>query len=226
MDMIREILKNRDGITLLEVLVTLVISSILIAGTSMLIISGSNLFSHTATRNQDDLLAKSILNVVGGQLIYAASVQALPPSTNLQALLQEDGTVIYVGDHLGDLATGPGRLWFKQNDQASGTSVMLFGEIVYHGRYISLNYRVDQVKLNHEKAVSLTVQVYDQNGEMTCERSRSLNLMNAVTSGELLEGDTDGEKIQSMAPPRPADMGSYPATAGQPLILSIREIAP
>jgi prepilin-type N-terminal cleavage/methylation domain-containing protein len=217
---IKRLLTEKKGMTLVELIITFVVAAILIASSSALIISSTNMIAHTTDKTMNESAADAILNIVAQRLRYASSVEVSGAqsganmSSALNDALSETGaTVFYIGDATGAVSpTGRGVLWFKRFDE-TGSAVNIFGDAFYHGSRIALQYTVDKVEENKTKAVTLTVFVYDGNGEQKMKRSTSLQLVNAQTAD-----------VSTMEPPLIGDTGKiyYDNVPNKSLILKIQ----
>jgi hypothetical protein len=197
---------------LVEVVVALVISAILISAVSALLISGTNLFSHTANRDLDENTAASMLDFIKKHLRNADSISVVAPN-DLQTALNGNHAVLYVGDANG-VPTAQGYLWMKRAGDAPNSSVNLFGNEFYHGRKAALIYTVDRVDAGHPKAVTIKVVLFDGNKEIV-RRTASIQLINSLISSS-----------QANSPPLPADAGiAYYDPPTTPLILEVRKSA-
>lgn len=188
------LLHSRKGMSLVEIVIALVISTILISAVSALLISGTNLFSHTANRDLDQNIAASMLDSIKKQLRYADSISVIAPN-NLQTTLNGKHTVLYVGDENG-VPAAQGYLWMKRAGDAPGSSINLFGGEFYHGRKTALIYTVDRVDAGHPKAVTIQVAISDGSKE-TVRRSASIQLINSLPAG-----------TQANLPPLPTEVGA------------------
>jgi prepilin-type N-terminal cleavage/methylation domain-containing protein len=211
----KRLFAEKRGMTLVEVIVTFVIAAILIAASSGLIISSTNLVAHASNKTMDESIADSVLNLVSQRLLYAPAISVVSPGNpgDFDAALSRKRTVLYTGDASGAAAPdGRGMLWFKRFDAAANEKINIFGASFYHGRDIALRYRVDKVAKNESKAVTLIVSIY-RDGKQVLERSVSLQLLNAKT-----------DDVSTMEPPRVGDEGTTyydpPTTA---LILEITD---
>ncbi|MDR2156919.1 MAG: hypothetical protein LBO81_03960 [Clostridiales Family XIII bacterium] len=202
--------------TLVEIIVTFLVAAILIAASSALIISGTNLVAHTTNRAMDEAVADAALKLTSRRLLYASAVSVVEPGDpkDFNAALTENKTVVYTGDESGNAALdGKGMLWFKRFDAEAEAKINIFGVSFYHGRRIALQYKVDRVRENMPKAVTVTVLVYNREGERTLTKSTTVQLLNAQT--------TD---VSTMQPPLVDDAGKlYYDPPDEALILAITE---
>jgi prepilin-type N-terminal cleavage/methylation domain-containing protein len=211
----KRLLTEKKGVTLVEVIITLLIAGILIAASSGLIIAGMNLVSNTANKTMDENIAEAVLDLASKRLYYAPVITASAITTGEipQGALDGGNTVIYVGDDAGK-AIPKGMIRLKRYDAAAGDNLNIFGDAFYHGRSVSLLYTVDKVVQDEPKAVTLTVIVYDSEGKQTQKRTTSLQLLNADTTG-----------AAAMRPPTSGDTGkTYPENPeSEALALEIAE---
>jgi prepilin-type N-terminal cleavage/methylation domain-containing protein len=208
------ILRQRDGVTLVELIVAIVISAIVIAAAGSILISATNLIAHNTNRQTDITLAETILDFASEEMRLADGVEALesPNSGDLSATFIPGYTVIYVGNATGTPAE-KGLFWFKGASWPSSTAAEnIYTETFYQGRSISIGYEVTQGPTYDAEgictapaAVTLTVTVYNASGAESVTRSRSFSLLNLKNPSK---------------PPLTADSGkTYPQT--YPLVLKI-----
>ena len=170
---LKSVLKQKSGMTLIETVVTFIIAGILIAATGALIITGLNLYQDTAARNLDKQIGDSVLENVSNKLLYAKSIEKGPQSSPLDMEMIGTAGGIFVGiDESSPQERG--YLFFKEPGEGKTFSAA-YPKDFYSGRQIEMTLKVD--KVTGTKAVTLSIKVYDE-GEAKYQRSTSLQLLN------------------------------------------------
>jgi hypothetical protein len=191
------------GFTLVELIVAFSVSLIVIAITTALLISGTNMAQHTTRRALDEQTIDGVFSFAENRMRFAASVEKRE-SSELASTQQETGDFLYIGDAAGN-PVERGVLFFRHEaDGAAPRDVM--GEAYYRDNTISLDARVIQ-KAGARPAVYLKISLYDRDGVLVAERAQTYTLIN----GEKAEADAADITITS-----PDFLYFEPAQSGAP----------
>ena len=165
----KTVLKNnpnrKGGFTLVEVIVTLVITIIVVAVSGSLIITGTNIYSRSAQRDIQTNIAETVLNFTADQLLYAYDIQQktmLTTDGQTPAYNSFDGAIIQVIHPDSNSASG-GYLHFLR-DGDSQNPVNIFGVNFYNNYIIDLNLDIQGRASGNNAYFTLTVNVYNKSG--------------------------------------------------------------
>jgi prepilin-type N-terminal cleavage/methylation domain-containing protein len=200
-----KLLRRKGGMTLVELIVTLVIAAIIIALSGTYLISGTNLFNHVASKNLDEDIAQTAVLFAIEDMNIATAITARTPAPADAA--QRAGTpsgsaLLYIGNEAG-IPSATGMLFYSRPNDVP-PAINVFGKGFYHGRSISLTYHVDRVdEAASLKSVTVSITVFSGDGRRLITRSKSVRMLNAVPPGR-----TDPPTHR---PPLDADAGkTYP----------------
>jgi prepilin-type N-terminal cleavage/methylation domain-containing protein len=134
-------LSRRSGFTLVELVVTMLISVILVAITITFLTSGTNFLARAEVSASDKTLASSAADFVKNQLLYASEVKVV--YVDEAGTLPDPGdvygfTVLYIGDEDGASIANTGRLYYKRPDLNVSTNIL--GDEIYRGKELALEY--------------------------------------------------------------------------------------
>ena len=163
--------RKRGGFTLVEVMVTLVITIIVIAVSSTLIITGTNIFARSAQRETQTNIAESVLTFVSDQLLYARRIEPGGPNTGNGKLDygQAEGAILHVraATGMGGTLQGAteGQLFFLRASDNSPEPVNVFGSGFYQNYKIGilLDIFYENPATLENASFTLTVNVYNSN---------------------------------------------------------------
>ena len=148
---------GRKGFTLVEVIVTLVITVIVIAVSSTLLITGTNMFARSAQRDVQMNIAETVLSFVSEQLLYTSDIGEFtnPPTfvNNGSAILQikTDGST--------NSSHTRGQLFFRRAGDTQDP-INVFGAGFYQNYEIGLDIVVSYPPGGGNASFTLTVNVY------------------------------------------------------------------
>ncbi|MDR0850875.1 MAG: type II secretion system GspH family protein [Clostridiales Family XIII bacterium] len=175
----KRFLREKKGMTLVELIVAIAISVIVIGLSGGYLISSLNLFGHVADKDLDASIADTALSFITDELQFASAVT---PITDLDGTTAN--TILYVADKTSKNPTnGSGILMFHRAGDSE--AINLYGDSFYHGKTVGIQYEVNLVS-GSTKAVTVTVDVYDAQGNKAISRSKSLRLLNAADDTEPL----------------------------------------
>ena len=155
---------GKGGFTLVEVMVTLIITVIVIAVSSTLVITGTNIFARSAQRDLQNNIAETVLSFVSEQLLYAYDIEQ-------KGFLTADGTSITYSSVNGailqvkhpDGGTANGGYLFFRRDGDSGDPVNIFGNNFYSNYIVELNLDIKAKAGTNSAYFTLTVNVINKN---------------------------------------------------------------
>jgi len=153
---------GKSGFTLVEVIVTLVITIVVIAISSTLIITGTNLFARSAQRDVQANIAETVLGFVSDQLLYARGIeefQTNPPtfgSAGNAAVLQ-----IKQNDSTDNSHTR-GQLFFRRAGD-DNDPINIFGSNFYQSYDVELDIVVFHPAGGGNASMTVTVKLYNNN---------------------------------------------------------------
>ena len=154
-------MSGQGGFTLVEVMVTLIITIIVIAVSSSLLITGTNIFARSAQRDVQTNIAETVLSFVSDQLLYADRIGTGPNGNDdtIYTIPSASGASIV---HIKNTTTGygdiRGQLFFRRADDTQPSLVNVFGENFYQGYDIGLKGVINKGPQN--SYIELTVNVY------------------------------------------------------------------
>ena len=167
------------GFTLVEVIVTLIITVIVIAISSTLLITGTNMFARSAQRDIQQNIAETVLSFVSDQLLYAYHIDQ---KAHLTTGVPEDdyananGAVLQVMMPDGSTRTG-GYLHFRR-DNDNQAPVNVFGSNFYGNYTITLNLDIQARTTSASAYFTLTVTVVNSLGADVLSRTTTKPLLN------------------------------------------------
>jgi prepilin-type N-terminal cleavage/methylation domain-containing protein len=179
-------MNRKKGFTLVELIVVMVIALIIIGLSCGYLISSMNLFGRVTDKELDAEIADAAISFIADELQFASAVE------NVAGLSDTATTnaIIYIADNTGTPGSGSGYLWFRRAGD-TGDAINIYGSNFYHGKTIGLQYEVNLVD-GDNKAVTVTVDVYDARGNKSLSRSKSVRLLNAA---ETLEPQTTAPAV-------------------------------
>jgi len=170
---------KKDGFTLVEVIVTLVITVIVVAVSSSLVITGTNIFARNVQRDIQTNIAETALTFVSDQLLYANRIGDLSVNANgdiyeaLSAINASGAAIIHIKKNgLGDTR---GELFFRRAGDTQDP-LNIFGSNFYQGYEIGIDYKITISSVTGP-SLTLTVTVYRNNSAVT-SRSTTKPLLN------------------------------------------------
>lgn len=166
-------IKNRKGMTLVEVIVAITISIIVIGMTGGMLLSGTGLFNNAANKAEDERIASTILNFVVSELRYATDIDSDSISSNPPSPLSGRG-LIYTMDISGKRAA-TGMIGYKRPFDTEGAR-NVYGESFYNGRKVGI--RMQPVDINQPKVIIIFVDVYDKDGKRVYVDSATVEVPN------------------------------------------------
>jgi prepilin-type N-terminal cleavage/methylation domain-containing protein len=215
-------INRKSGMTLVELIVSLVISGIVIAGASVLILSSTNLFGHAAAKQLDEDVANSVLNVYTKNLRYAAGAGVTPTvdSADFNTVVTTDTEAyLFVGNGPESTPTvnAEGKLYIKRVGEATATNY--FGDDFYNTRTIKVAYDtyVNTAGLNSDstpkvtsKGVTVTVFIFRE-GKQALKKSISVEMLNAATNQEA----ANSTPPTVASPSSTSQVANYPAATAK-----------
>jgi hypothetical protein len=194
-------------VTLIELVVGLLVSVIVIASASGIIVFATRMLAHDAAGREQADIAEAVLGLVADELRYATEVEALPAS-QIAAVEDAGGgwRLLCVGDPSGRPAVS-GMLWIKHADASSSPWLNAFGPGFYRENTVKIAYRVDRSGTGSSKAVTLDVAVTGPQGGPAVVRSRTLLLVNVAPGS---------------APDVAEDGAEYPRNGSEPFVLRVQ----
>lgn len=185
----KDIISNKKGMTLVEVIVAMVIALIIIGATSSMIISGTNFFGKTASGVQDKEIARSVLNFVTTELRFATSISVYNVDSAQPNPQINEGQIFTMNEQNQVSSTYKGMLAFQRPDDHDAPR-NVFGKDFYHGREIGI--RVQTVSADEPKVITVFVDVFNDDKLVTTD-SATIQIPN------VMEGSPPDTK-QSSAP--------------------------
>lgn len=189
-------ISRKSGFTLVELIVSLMLAAIVIGAAGSLLIFGSNLFSHTAERSQQQVDTTSVASTISEELRLSPSVRVVrseekPTNTSIPSGF----SALYVGDASGDIAH-EGYLYMMIGGVDSSPR-NYFGSSFYGNYTISLDYRTTVVS-GEPKYFELSVSTHDSRSgaDTGTSTSKTFQLINSrpasqpYASGQVNSVDT------------------------------------
>ena len=166
-------IQNNKGMTLVEVIVSMVIATIVVGITGGLIVSSTSFFNNAASRAEDERVASTVLSFVMSELRFATEINVDSISSTPPEPIAGRG-LIYTMDESRRI-TSKGMLGFKR-PMDKDTARNVYGESFYNGRRVGLRMQVLDVV--QPKVVKIFVDVYDKDGKKVYEDSGTLEIPN------------------------------------------------
>lgn len=174
-------LKNdKRGMTLIEMIISLVILSILMTSTMGMLTSSISIFTSTSMAALDKMVGNSVFNTIENAAKYATHMKLVDRGT----AVDESEYVQKISIENLEPETDSGKLWYKMDGEAS--SVNLFSDDFYMGR--TVQYKIQKVGSDH-KHIKLSVTVYRE-GEPCYARD---GVIKCVNLGLLKSGVSSNE---------------------------------
>jgi len=170
---------GKGGFTLVEVIVTLIITVIVIAVSSTLLMTGTNMFARSAQRDIQQNIAETVLTFVSDQLLYAYHIDQkahLATGDPAADYANANGAVLQVMMPDGSTRTG-GYLHFRR-DNDNQAPVNVFGSNFYGNYTITLNLDIQARTTSAGAYFTLTVTVVNSLGTEVMSRTTTKPLLN------------------------------------------------
>ncbi len=168
-------LKNRDGFTLVELIVTLAILSIVLVVAGNYLFFGNRFFSQNEVKNTDKFIGDSIYEFMREKLVYATEVEIINPSSSAEPKYDNVFKVETILDK------NSGYLLFGEKKNPSN----IYGSGYYRGNGISYTIKISD---DNTTRLDLEVQVYNQNSEIVYKTGatvKNINIdLNTVSQAE------------------------------------------
>lgn len=173
------VLKNKKGMTLSEVIVALLIMTVLVTATIGMLFFSTNLFGEQSFFSQAKSIGDSVLEWAGQRLRYAERIVLTLQATEE---IPANGERLFIG--VDNVAAPVGRLYYQTPDMSAPLDV--FGEEYYGAQRVAI-----ECQSAGPKAVTLHVHVYLQE-ELRYSISNTMLLLNLKEEivGEAVEGGT------------------------------------
>lgn len=157
---------NKKGVTLIELLVSLLILSIIATIAASLIFSSTSIYEKGSQSNLDKLVADEIYKELSGNLLYATKLTVAQSEAEKPKPAEGSFSAYSVRD---------GRLYLDGKD--------LFGEEFYHGRTLSI-----QVKAYDKSKLSIQILLLDPKGEQAYQTGSTITILNIQLTGNTIKG--------------------------------------
>jgi len=174
---LRKMILKKGGFTLVEVMVTLIITVIVIAVSSTLVITGTNIFARSAQRDVQTNIAETVLSFVSDQLLYAYLVEVKGSTEQVYTGIGINGAVLHVISPSDNRGSDRGHLYFRR-DGDTQQPINIFGENFYSGYTIGLDINIVPKSGQNNAYFTLTVNVYNSTGRLALSRSTTKPLLN------------------------------------------------
>jgi prepilin-type N-terminal cleavage/methylation domain-containing protein len=199
---------GQAGFTLVELIVAFSVGLIVIAITTALLISGTNMAQHTTQRALDEQILDGVFSFAEKRLRFASSVEERTKD-ELATAKEQVGGLLYIGNAAGSTAE-KGMLFFRHTTDANAgvapSNVM--GEAYYMDNTISLDAKVIQ-KVGAKPAVYLKLSLYDSDGVLVAERAQTYTLINGAKA--------EADSTASIQSPNFLYFGFAPSDGSSPL---------
>jgi prepilin-type N-terminal cleavage/methylation domain-containing protein len=183
----RRALSDNRGFTLVELIVSMLISVIVFGAAAAILISALSLSANVTQDATYERIADSILDFVEERVTFATAVTS-NEAEDLESfqglLLITDDPLLYVGDESGT-PVKRGWIYFRR----TGSTVApqnIFGESFYQDGNVSVNI-IEDKRAGRKPAETITVTLYDEQGHPVAQRTRTVYLIN----GDVSDADVD-----------------------------------
>jgi len=171
---------NRAGFTLVEVIVTLVITMIVIGVSSAIIMSTTSIFGKQALRDMQLNVAETVLSFATDRMLYAYDILAV---NSLTAPGQDFSANAIIG------INNDGQLVYLRADD-KGDPVNIFGSAFYNNYSAALVYSIIRPATGSASVVMNVVITDNRTGNEVLDRSMTRPLLNfsGAATGEITIG--------------------------------------
>jgi type II secretory pathway pseudopilin PulG len=186
---IQKLMRGKAGFTLVEVIVTLVITIIVIGVSSSIIISTTTIFGKTALRDMQQSVAETVISFSADQLLYAS---AITPVDSHDARTDESTFLLGINSD--------GQLVYIRAGEPVGTApINVFGTNFYHNYSVSIVYSIEQAE-GEGYSIYITATLTDNRSEnevLTRTMTRPLlNYGRGLTNGDPPPPTPSGEVLR------------------------------
>jgi len=177
---IRKKKASKGGFTLVEVIVTLIITVIVVAVSSTLIITGTNIFARSAQRDIQDNIAETVLSFVSNQILYAYNIAEKGSTEQIYEGIGLSGAVLHIINPDDGRGSDKGYLYFRRDGDTQVPLVNVFGNNFYQNYTIGLRIDITDrnVSTSGSAYADITVTVYNNAKIAVLARSTSKPLLN------------------------------------------------
>jgi prepilin-type N-terminal cleavage/methylation domain-containing protein len=134
------IVRERRGVTLVELIVALSIGLIVLGLTSTFIVFGTNFLTKTEISSEDKIVAEDAADYAKYRLLYSTSIQVIraeePPWIGGG---HSGGDILYIGNEDGTRIANSGKLFYMRGDDTQPIDVL--GNARYEGSTLAWSYR-------------------------------------------------------------------------------------
>ena len=183
-------LSGKGGFTLAEVMVTLIITIIIIAVSSALVISGTNIFARSAQRDMQMNIAETVLSFVSDQLLYAKDIQSGSVNTSPGIYPEGNAAIVHIKAPSagGAIGSDKGQLFFRRAGDTQAP-INIFGANFYQNYDIGMKLDITPATGGAGAYFTLTVTVYNSTGSAVQTRTATKPLLNYTGSALSLGGN-------------------------------------
>ena len=173
-------LKNNNGFTLVELIVTLAIAAIVMTVAGNYLFFGNRMFTENEVKNTDKYIGDTVFSFMRERLIVAGKMEVL----DREKVLSGDETPAYshVFEISGDLQTDTsGCLEFTNNIKETAPAD-IYGSGFYRNNTIAYTFQLDEDEADKANRTTfiLTVYVYNKDGEEVYKTGATIKNLNIV----------------------------------------------
>jgi len=173
----QKLIRGKAGFTLVEIIVTLVITIIVIGVSSSILISTTSIFGKTALRDMQQSVAETVVSFAADQLLYASSI--VPADSYAE---RTDDSTFLLG------INSEGRLvYLRAGEPVNTEPIDIFGEDFYHNYRVAILYSVEKNEGEGHSVTIVATLTDNRNGNEVLTRSMTRPLLNY--GGGLTNGD-------------------------------------
>jgi prepilin-type N-terminal cleavage/methylation domain-containing protein len=167
-------LYRRGGFTLVEVIVTLLIVSIVIAVSATFLLTGSNFLNRTEQNASDKALAEKAADFIKERLLYASEVKVIQSSSPPRGV--SNGEVLFIGKvgASGEVELAEtGRLYYMHEEDPAPVDV--FGNALYRDNELALGYKATVTESAVASAGSTKSAIFEADAKVIREGKQTQN---------------------------------------------------
>ena len=183
---------GKSGFTLVEVIVTLIITVIVVAVSSSLIITGTNIFARSAQRDIQTNIAETVLGFVSEQLLYSESIADFGSNPPVFTNAGDAAILLIKKSDSETMSDTRGQLFFRRAKDTQ-TPVNVFGSNFYNNYEVGLNIVIASSPSGY--SMTLTVSVYNSTGREVLSRAATRTLLNYPGPPKSFPGAGEGFSI-------------------------------